>query len=63
MEALNPSWDETDTQHQEVVEQPAPESASPRHFKADPPAGRKMSREEAMDYVFQKREGLLRRLA
>lgn len=63
MEALKHSWDETDMQHQDIVEKPAPEPPPTRHFKADPSAGRKMSREEAIDYIFKKNEGLLRRLA
>ena len=33
-----------------------------RQFKADPPAGRKMSREEAMQYIFEKNDELMRRL-
>lgn len=32
-------------------------------LKSDPPPGRKMSREEAMEYVFKKNEELYRRLA
>ena len=41
------------------------EASSPVHVpaKADPPAGRKRSRAEALDYAFEKNEELLRRLA
>lgn len=55
--------DEASNTHSQESNGHSPQSVTPENISTEPAPGRKMSREEAMDYVFKKNEGLLRRLA